>query len=1007
MAAAQQLYENFDRAHALSGSTAEPVQAFESYVNFFQAKLTGLEVDYDFAHGCFSGRRYSTTPSLQGVPKWIRDTIAGEIYYDIDMVNSRPTIAAEICRRIGFDYAVLQDYVANRAACIARWTGATLSTGETLTADTVKQYFLAVLGGSTATSDNAELAAHCEAAKRLHKAVWDLDAAAAHRKNSTKRYAGKDWDNKYASCFTRVCDDIENGIIVELQRAAGAHGVQIGSLEFDGIRAYRRTVADIGATVRAFEAHLRTVFGFAVGLKVKPPAHAVDLRELPAANDQIQPERAPRAADKFDSLSNCELVGDNEQRTYNSQVVPDDGCGDLYVSSNCGTGKNFHVAQIVRRAYAALPGTKTIAVSPRKTLTYQTLADFRAVCPAATSYQNISGAIDLQRHPFVVCQLDSIERFDADTAPDLLILDELSATISHAMMGKPHHLTKLRKLVATAGRLIVTDADLTDNHVELLRKWRAGSAGDALARVFRNVFQPWAGRAYEIVEGRNAEVQVAARLLAFVAAAAAARAAGAEFSSCVVPCHSRKTAEKMAGLIRSLYPGYPAVKLYTGETDDHEKIADFCDAEAAWTTGERPYAIVYTGTVSVGVSCNSPLIGECFAFFCTDNAAVPQSVQMMFRARQLAKFTVAFAGRKAFPPQTPAGVAKWLTLARNRSEIPATLRDDLAVAIEDVYGRTTTDPAACLRVLESTFEGGLFLGDRLERHRSAATFTARLAANLERAGLVRVQAEAVDPGDTKARLVGAKQDASAADCERVAAPESLNAARAALEHDREGGPQSAAEKAGRRLLFLANSYKVDPNVLTGDWVHQFEPAVAGYNRLKRQLAGAALPAGAVDVGSPQEAGKLLTEFAAAVGADLTADRASFAADRLDPAANAAVRPLFDRINVDALRVLGDTNGKRRAKTGPSRRPVVAALDAVLRYYAGELQAEYPNERARKQGQPASYTIVYPWTPTPGGIQRDPNPAHPRPPAIAAEPAEAEGEGEWEPIPGGGGYRRRA
>ena len=80
MAAAQQLYENFDRAHALSGSTAEPVQAFESYVNFFQAKLTGLEVDYDFAHGCFSGRRYSTTPSLQGVPKWIRDTIAGEIF---------------------------------------------------------------------------------------------------------------------------------------------------------------------------------------------------------------------------------------------------------------------------------------------------------------------------------------------------------------------------------------------------------------------------------------------------------------------------------------------------------------------------------------------------------------------------------------------------------------------------------------------------------------------------------------------------------------------------------------------------------------------------------------------------------------------------------------------------------------------------------------------------------------------------------------------------------------
>jgi len=45
--------------------------------------------------------------------------------------------------------------------------------------------------------------------------------------------------------------------------------------------------------------------------------------------------------------------------------------------------------------------------------------------------------------------------------------------------------------------------------------------------------------------------------------------------------------------------------------------------------------IIYTGTVSVGVSCESPHIRVLFAFFTNYLMHAAQSAQMLFRARQL------------------------------------------------------------------------------------------------------------------------------------------------------------------------------------------------------------------------------------------------------------------------------------------------------------------------------------------------------------------------------------
>ena len=70
-------------------------------------------------------------------------------------------------------------------------------------------------------------------------------------------------------------------------------------------------------------------------------------------------------------------------------------------------------------------------------------------------------------------------------------------------------------------------------------------------------------------------------------------------SGCVIPCHSRKFAEGLESQIAGRYGYSIPVKLYTSETDQGEKAEDFKDASKAW---DNTRAVIYTGTVSVGIS---------------------------------------------------------------------------------------------------------------------------------------------------------------------------------------------------------------------------------------------------------------------------------------------------------------------------------------------------------------------------------------------------------------------
>lgn len=59
-------------------------------------------------------------PSLQTIKKEIRATIAGNLYYDIDIVNCGPTILSNICRFKNYKCDSLNEYITNRDSLMAQ-----------------------------------------------------------------------------------------------------------------------------------------------------------------------------------------------------------------------------------------------------------------------------------------------------------------------------------------------------------------------------------------------------------------------------------------------------------------------------------------------------------------------------------------------------------------------------------------------------------------------------------------------------------------------------------------------------------------------------------------------------------------------------------------------------------------------------------------------------------------------------------------------------------------------
>jgi hypothetical protein len=214
--------------------------ALKDYVRNSQdgmRKVTYKRAEHGFGRLYAKGRS-----SLQSLPRRIRHTVAGHLYWDIDICNCHPTILSQLCRKHGIAHPYLEQYVVNRDSMLEE-----TSTHYNVNRGDAKGLFIRILCGGTYYGWASELVIKQDATKnitdfqteltRIQNAIWDKyeNIQKVATQNEDKNY-----DNPKGSLLSIVLDIEEDKILSEIVKFEERnYGRVIDVLIFDGCQIRR------------------------------------------------------------------------------------------------------------------------------------------------------------------------------------------------------------------------------------------------------------------------------------------------------------------------------------------------------------------------------------------------------------------------------------------------------------------------------------------------------------------------------------------------------------------------------------------------------------------------------------------------------------------------------------------------------------------------------------------------------------------------------------------------
>lgn len=235
-----------------------------------------------------------------------------------------------------------------------------------------------------------------------------------------------------------------------------------------------------------------------------------------------------------------------------------------------------------------------------------------------TLYSDVRGPLDQAR---LIVQVESLWRLEvcAGVEPaDLVILDESESILEQfgsGLMGGTFHecYAKFRWLIATAKHVIALDANVSDRTLRSLAEMRAQSA-----IYHHNVYQKAAGDTYMLCGDLNRWLSA---LYALIDAGKRAAIAASSLS-------------EAEAIVREIGRRLPEarIKLYSSKTLASERREHFSDVNLYWAQYD---VLVFTPTVSAGVSFEIPHYDVLFGYFTDQSCPVETCIQMMGRIRDI------------------------------------------------------------------------------------------------------------------------------------------------------------------------------------------------------------------------------------------------------------------------------------------------------------------------------------------------------------------------------------
>ncbi|KAL6071293.1 hypothetical protein QOT17_005873 [Balamuthia mandrillaris] len=289
----------------------------------------------------------------------------------------------------------------------------------------------------------------------------------------------------------------------------------------------------------------------------------------------------------------------------------------LIIRSPKGTGKTKQLLRYIAEQPAS---TNVVIVSFRQSFT----SALAAKLPEFVDYRSVDKKITAPR---VIIQFESLHRLRIDAGqPYILIMDESEAVF--AQIDNPETVRRytlgacwsnFRYLLTAAEQVLALDANATIRTFHLLAEARPPPAeGAQNICLHLNTWREQRKNDYLYTNEQHWREQLTAAVL------------NAHNSPIVVVMTSRTQTNAIAAEFRQLNPA-ARIALYNSDTDS-EKRRELQNVAEFWSDVD---ILIYTSTVSCGVSYELPRFRRLFAYFLTDKDDFLMCDQMLARVRDI------------------------------------------------------------------------------------------------------------------------------------------------------------------------------------------------------------------------------------------------------------------------------------------------------------------------------------------------------------------------------------
>jgi hypothetical protein len=442
-------------------------------------------------------------------------------------------------------------------------------------------------------------------------------------------------------------------------------------------------------------------------------------------------------------------------------------------------------------------------------------------------YSDHAGDLDHVRFPRLIIQVESLYRLHLGEAPepiDVLILDEVESILAQFNSGLHRRFNAafamFQWMLATARRVICMDANAGDRTLHVLQKMRAAHP----VHFHWNQYQ----RAAELVYHFSADQAVWLDHL-FERLRAGQRV--------VLPTNSLVEAEAIEAAIRHRFPE-KAVRIYSSRTPPSEKERHFADVHTYWSDLD---VLIYTPTVSAGVSYELAHFDVLFGHFTDMSCDVETCRQMLGRVRDLStkEYFICLSGRANNLPATVGDIRR--LLFDKRTNLFRRLDGDNAqLALQYEYG-----PDGTVRYHESPYFC-LWLETMRVENLSKNSFVARFIDQVADTGATVLSLEALPEADgrlieIKTSHKGLKVGLASAGCDALVAAPDLEPEDVVLVRDRLARQQdvSAVEILGMQKYRLRDTFSWHGRPIDAAFVAAYQKPEAArvYRNLVRIAAG--------------------------------------------------------------------------------------------------------------------------------------------------------------------------